>query len=201
MLIGLNGFKGVGKDEVANYYVEHHGYKRLAFADKLKEAVAALFGVPLHWVDEYKDPESRAWVGLFGGEWDELGNRTKRSMDWRLFLQRFGTEMGRGVFGENFWVDQTLDPLLKRKVHVTALSYNTEIVGDYVISDTRFENEAEAVRFYGGKVLEITRPNYVSDGHASEMPLPDKLVDMRILNSGSLDNLYWTAKEALDAIR
>lgn len=37
-IIGITGRKFNGKDTLGEYLVEHHGYKRFAFADALKEA-------------------------------------------------------------------------------------------------------------------------------------------------------------------
>jgi len=189
LLIGLKGYKGVGKDTVADYYVERYDFVKVAFADKMKEAVANLFGIPIHWVDEYKNPELHAWVGLSGGDADELGSRIKRSMDWREFLQRFGTEMGRNTFGQNFWVKQLL-----YSERVLSLEH-------VVISDCRFANEAQAIRQAGGKIMEIVRPGYESDGHPSEQPLPTELIDFRIQNSGDLHHLLASAKTVLEKIR
>jgi 50S ribosomal subunit-associated GTPase HflX len=42
MIIGLSGYAQVGKDTVANILVQHHGYKRVAFADKIRECLFAL---------------------------------------------------------------------------------------------------------------------------------------------------------------
>ncbi len=41
-VIGLTGAKRSGKDTVANYLVEHHGFVRLAFADTLKDVLTAM---------------------------------------------------------------------------------------------------------------------------------------------------------------
>lgn len=41
-LIGLSGFAGAGKDEVAKVLVERHGFTRVAFADPLKDVARAL---------------------------------------------------------------------------------------------------------------------------------------------------------------
>ena len=42
-LIGVSGYADSGKDSVAHYLIEQHGYHRVAFSDRLKGFVYALF--------------------------------------------------------------------------------------------------------------------------------------------------------------
>ena len=42
VIIGLSGYAQSGKDTVANILVQHYGYKRVAFADKIRECLFAL---------------------------------------------------------------------------------------------------------------------------------------------------------------
>ena len=60
-----------------------------------------------------------------------------------------------------------------------------------VISDCRFNNEAEAVLAAGGIVIEVTRAdiNEVA-AHSSENGISSKLVTFRIDNNGTLQDLY-----------
>jgi hypothetical protein len=56
------------------------------------------------------------------------------------------------------------------------------------VTDVRFENEAERIHLLGGENWWIDRPFDVeADDHASEVKLPDELIDVRIDNSGTLD--------------
>lgn len=45
MLIGLIGAPNAGKDVIAEYFVKHKGFKKLAFADKVKEGYFAETGI------------------------------------------------------------------------------------------------------------------------------------------------------------
>lgn len=52
MLVGLVGRAGAGKDTVAEVLVARHGFRRMAFADKLKEILSDAFDVPIeHFSD------------------------------------------------------------------------------------------------------------------------------------------------------
>jgi len=49
IVVAVSGWKGSGKDTVAEYLVKEHGYFRLAFADILKEMVAEQYNIPVDW--------------------------------------------------------------------------------------------------------------------------------------------------------
>jgi hypothetical protein len=181
MILGLNGLKGSGKDTVAAYLIKEYQFERRAFADPLKKSVAALFDIPFHLVDNFKnDPYMK--VSLDSDKSPALHQKT---LTFREFLQRYGTEAHRGVFGEDFWLDHTLPKdgfYSGRKI---------------VITDCRFDNEAHRIHKCGGNVIEIRRPALnKSDTHESEQPLSPKLVDAILNNDKDLDHLY-AATEAV----
>jgi hypothetical protein len=93
----------------------------------------------------------------------------------RRLLQVFGTEVGRDMFGTNFWVDLTLNSVKEDRV---------------VISDVRFKNEADAIRSIGGQVWRINRNGVgpVTD-HASEVDLDLYDFDFIIDNDYSVVDL------------
>lgn len=171
MIIGFHGVKGSGKDTAAQYLIDNYGFKKRAFADKLKEAVANLFGIPLQEVDEFKTFEYYVQVepGVTG-------------LSWRKFLQRFGTEMGRNTFGKDFWVDQWEDSLYQ------IADFPNDV--NIVVTDVRFQNECHTIQRLGGVVFRITRPGHEPDGHASEKRLPDILLDGEISNDSTIEDLH-----------
>lgn len=61
MLIGVVGFAGSGKGTVADILVRDHGFKKLSFADALKDAVATIFGWERHLLEGDTD-ESREFA-------------------------------------------------------------------------------------------------------------------------------------------
>ena len=60
MIIGICGLIGSGKGTVADFLVEQQGFKKLSFADKLKDGVASVFGWDREML-EGNNPDSRAW--------------------------------------------------------------------------------------------------------------------------------------------
>ena len=47
LVIGLSGWKGSGKDMVADFLVKEYNFQRLSFADPLKVMASKEYGIPL----------------------------------------------------------------------------------------------------------------------------------------------------------
>jgi hypothetical protein len=166
--IGLSGWAKSGKDTIANYLVEHHGYKRVSFADPMREALLRL-NPSVPYMGHYM--RLSAVVDFRG--WDDA----KREVpEIRELLQRFGTEVGREMFGENFWVDLAISKIQP---------------GDKIVfADVRYQNEANAVRKLGGSVVRVTRDGVnPANSHHSEHDLNDYEFDLVITNNGSIEDL------------
>jgi len=130
-IIGLCGDKFHGKDTAADALVNLGGFQRLAFADPLKECAAAAFGRPVadfHNV-ALKEKPVPGWP------------------DWthRKILEFLGTE----VFRTNF-------PGIWMKTAISKIKESDR--QRFVITDLRFQDEVDAVRALGGKVIRIVNP-------------------------------------------
>ena len=175
MIIGLGHVAQVGKDTVGKILVEQHGFTRVAFADDVK--AMALDIDPLipvaRWgrTDLVRLSEFVAEVG-----WEEA----KKQHEVRRFLKRLGTE-GIRTRVPDFWVDRAFDQMhLLRRVGV----------GDIVLTDVRFKNEAMAIKDAHGFVIDVRRPGVVAaDDHPSEHELDDWPFDLTLNHSGSLEKL------------
>ncbi len=184
-VIGLAGRKGSGKDTVGQYLVERYGYTRMSFAAPLKDSAAALFGI-----------DAVEWETLKNtGRSDIILRRPDKEsvrLTAREFLQRYGTEAHRDVFGQQFWTDQLIAQLRPGR--------------KYVVTDARFENECRALREVGGRIVVIDRPGTdADDTHASETLPPEAIVDVWLTNDGTIEELqravdsYMHFQEALIA--
>lgn len=170
MIIGLSGYAQVGKDTIANYLVENYGFVKVSFADPIREALYKLD--PKIRIDEVSNASLASAVDHMG--WEEV---KRLSNDARELLQRLGTEVGREMFGKDFWVNQGL---LRAKEHTNV-----------VFADTRFRNEAEAIRANGGQVWRITKPGHGPvNGHPSETALDEYRFEWHVLNDLDQTNLY-----------
>lgn len=167
MIVGLTGLKGSGKDTVAAYLIKEHGFERRAFADPLKKSVAALLDIPYHEIDKWKnDPTMTVEYG------------SGHMLTFREFLQRFGDEASKQVWGDTFWNDLTLP---------TDGYYAGRNI---VITDCRFESDVRRITICGGYVVSVQRPGLSNkDPHRGEANLPPNLVDYQLMNDGDIQSL------------
>jgi hypothetical protein len=172
-LMGFSGAAGAGKDTCVQMLVDQ-GWVRGAFADKMRQAVLALDP----WIGGPELPHPVRLSLLV----DSLGwDKAKRDHpEIRRTLQRFGTEAGRDVFGEDCWVDA----LMKSAWRATG-------PGKLAISDARFPNELAAIRNRGGVLVLVERPELeaLPGAHSSETSLGGETFDVVIANDGSVEDL------------
>jgi len=184
--IGLTGPADAGKDTVFDRMRELGGdrFVRFSVADPLKESIAALLGVSLAHLERMKrDPQASIVLSARVNEQGvtkRLGEPLYRVTDlsMRRFMQRYGTEAHRGVFGEDFWLNHWETEAAWMRWHHDR--------DDVVIVNTsvRFENEARKIRDLGGQVWHVEgRPDANAAGHESENRLPDELIDHVIDNT------------------
>lgn len=184
MLIGLTGAAGAGKDTVAAHLYRRHGYMKLALADPLYAMISAMTGLTVEQLADRAVKEKQiAWVGASP----------------RQLLQTIGTEWGRGTLGDDIWIKN----LFRRIDAYSSAMRNWNDRLGFVVTDVRFENEAEAIRSRGGIIVEVVRPTPLagvaeaSRRHSSEAGIPDDLVDAVIVNDGTLDDLCRRADAAI----
>jgi hypothetical protein len=165
-ILGLAGYARSGKDTAGNALAEL-GWKRIAFADVLREFVYRLN--PLIMSEWGKVTQLKWIIDEYG--WDGY-KRTQWADGVRDMLQVCGTECGRELISPNIWVDATFNRM--------------EPDGKYVISDVRFPNEVRAIEERGGFMLRIARPGVgPANGHKSETMLDNYTFDT-LLNEGDI---------------
>ena len=168
-IIGVTGRAGAGKDTVHRILDEQfadYPVNRLAFADLLKDSAMASLGLKYASAAAFKQSGSiKITIGS-----------TEFEMSGREYLQRYGAEAHREIFGKDFWIDAAFERLQK---------------GVTIVTDVRFDNEATAIRAFGGMVWKIERPGdeIAESGHSSEQGVSDSLVDQFLINDGSIDDL------------
>ena len=188
-LIGLSGFKGAGKDTVCELIAQEcENVVRRAFADKLKVIAGRSLGY------EGEDVEIITAMNLLKNQGyvdSVISSGVGTHLSGRRYLQLFG-QRAREVFGHSFWVDQVLpDPAINVESpvlqHKLFRCFDHAAVG--VVTDVRYPGEAWRVRALGGEVWVVERPDLTSDGHDSERPLDDSLIDGVLINDGSKEDL------------
>lgn len=169
-LIGLAGKARSGKDTAAARLVYSHRFTQTAFADPIRRAVAAMLDMSHGqlFTDQNKDkPISPEWP---------------QHITPRFLMQTLGTEWGRNIVTSDLWL------------RVVQRYWETSYAQNIVVSDVRFDNEAQWIRSVpGGVVWHIWRhvPDTVhNSGHQSEAGVGVLSGDVVIDNNGSIHNLY-----------
>jgi hypothetical protein len=155
-IIVLTGPKRCGKDTWAKYLVDFCGYKKLAFADTLRETVSMLYDIPL---SEFQDDDLK----------EKHHANLPRDDSRREALKQIGTE-GLRNYDPDIWVN-----CAKRKLE----RYDDENI---VITDARFPNEMKMLGELGANIYYLVRHqaevilyNSIGDGsiHESESYMPE----------------------------
>lgn len=172
VVILLGHKAGVGKDTLGQHLIEKEGFKRLAFADKLKDVVADLYGFTNEQM--YTDAGKNTVDERYG-------------LTPRVVLQDFGQEQ-RARFPD-IWADYVF-----RQIELLSST-------NFVITDFRFPNEFTVAERYASKgnmtvvPIKITRPGRGSDFAGAQNISETALDDFQnwsffINNDGSIDELY-----------
>lgn len=162
-LIGISGKMGSGKDTLSliiNYIADNFApesiadweqpvgeftYKNKKYSEKLKYMVCFLIGCTRSDLEdrEFKETE-------LGEEWNGL---TPRKL-----MQLLGTEAGRQIIHPNIWVNALFADYKSGYVEQGVGWIETE--DDYpnwIITDVRFPNEAQAIKDRGGIMIRVNR--------------------------------------------
>lgn len=143
MIIGLSGLAGSGKDTIANFFAEKHGFVRESFADALKDATSAIFSWPRELL-EGDTNESRKWREEVDPYWSA---KFGYAITPRTMLQQFGTNICREHLNDDIWINCT-----EKKIQS-----NQKNRLDTIITDVRFPNEVKMIRNAGGRVFCVKR--------------------------------------------
>jgi hypothetical protein len=112
-------------------------------------------------------------------------NVLRVDMSVREFLQKLGTEGLRNGLHPNTWVNALMSEYTKRS--------------RWVITDTRFPNEMEAVTQQKGITIRVRKKNGKPvNKHSSENSLDGYMFDYEIDNSGTIEDLVVSVKYILE---
>lgn len=175
----------MGKATAAQVLLEELGFQRIAFADPIKKALLALD--PLVPGPEGESQIMRLSEYSEARSWSEV----KEYPEVRRLMQILGTEVGRNVLDPDLWVR-----LAKRKLE------STLSVGDVVVTDVRFPNEARLIRGYGGILVRIERPGFGPvNEHVSDRASERWAYDHRVDNDGEISSLHGKVRQLVAELR
>jgi hypothetical protein len=182
-IIGITGKKQHGKDTMGDYLVKNYGYKRLAFADAIKEVVKNSFGFTEEQLNgSLKDTVDDFW-----------------KVKPRQVFQFVGTELFRNKMSElipevesNIWVIIIYKKILDEWI--------VNPTAKFVITDLRFPNELNLINSLNGFTVRIDNPNVLSNlesNHESETNIDGLMVQSTIVNDGSIVDFYKSIDQLL----
>jgi hypothetical protein len=174
MIIGVCGFIGSGKDTVADYLTNFHGFRRESFAGSLKDAVSMVFGWDRTML-EGRTKSAREWREQVDPWWAQRLNMPNLTPRW--VLQYWGTEVCRKAFHDDIWIAALENKLRNSK-------------DDIVISDCRFPNEIKSIWDAGGIVVRVVRG-----------PEPEWYQDAINFNEGDRNMSWATSRSRLESLK
>lgn len=137
----------------------------------------------------------------------------------RTLMQQIGTEAIRNVIHQDAWVNALMSKYTDNTEYkydaITTKGNFTKFKPNWIVTDVRFPNEADAIRTRRGIIIRVNRNDYifnkegeriiptkeyqnvmVSD-HSSETALDDYTFDYVIDNDGSIEDLITKVKSIL----
>jgi hypothetical protein len=130
-LVGLIGRKGSGKDTAAAVLLDE-GYVNVKFAGALKDMIRCVLA--------YQGVDADTIERMIEGDLKEVPTEYLAGKTPRYAMQTLGTEWGRKLIDEGFWVGATM-----RRVK-TLLGIGHRVV----VTDVRFPNEDDEIVDAGG---------------------------------------------------
>jgi len=178
VLIGLVGSKYSGKSTVASHLVTHYNFVELAFATPLKSVCMEVFGFTRNQV--YGSMSHKETVDPYWG------------ISPRQALQDVGT-LFRDLYKVKPQYQQVWIRSLERSLCKLDSTWNV------VISDVRYQDEANMIKKRGGVLIGIYRSNLLNtDQHESENQ--DIKVNIVIRNDGTIEDLKHKVDEVISKL-
>lgn len=226
-IVALSGWKGSGKDLVAEYLVEKYGFTRIAFADPLKDTVSQQFNLERKSIDNRfqkeealldlpvspKDAFSLNLSNFLLGEF-VFADGSKPTPEQMGAYLTFGGLVDsvrfQEDFGQLYWTRRALC-ILEGSSKRTADSEfwikravsNMSEGGRYVISDARFKNEMLTLAKLVPNALTIVRIERFESSTSndpSERDLDNYPFPFTINNKASLNTTVDEVKKQVDFI-
>lgn len=202
MILSISGLAGSGKDTVGEMLIKDHGFKRISFADPLKEITAKAFNLDLSYFHDVKKKDAplpevivfdEHYAANLAFEFNALGYSSVTPQVFseyygiefntpREILLKVGTEMGRECVSSTVWIDLAIKKVKDTEGHV-------------LITDARFQNERDQLKAIGAVKVFVDRPEVTAKfdrtkAHKSELEQLEDKYDVEISNNSTIASLY-----------
>lgn len=181
-LIGIGGKLRSGKDTIADHLVLDYDWIKMGMSEPLLDASLILnpwirIDNPNEWYTENEFVKLSDLIESAGY------TKAKEQEEYRVLLQKLGTEVGRHMIGENTWVD-----IAARDI-IAHLGEGRDVI----ITGIRYQNELDMIRRLGGEAWWVERPGLKTieaSAHSSENGVVATDFDLMLMNVGTLTQLY-----------
>jgi hypothetical protein len=182
-------FSTYGKNRYNDYTLWYESdYQIKKWAGPLRKVASILLGMDEQYLYTKEFKES-----ILPDYWDQHIEHISIPTSGRQFLQLLGTDAIRMGLHTDAWINALMAEYKSPKMS----KYNPS---KWVVSDTRFENELQAIKDRNGICIKIVRPSLVStDSHSSETSL-DHITDWDhvIINDGTIEDLIGKVRAILE---
>lgn len=208
MIIGINGYSGSGKDTIGIIiqYLNCRNVGNLSIEDVISDYKAYEW-----WLEEQSTWEIRKFAGKLKDIAGHLTNidvekfedqefkKTDLDAEWgmtvRDFLQKLGTDALRDGLHPNVWVNALMADYECVPADRAPDGWDCD---NWIITDTRFPNEAEAIKSKGGIIIRVDRPGVKPiNPHPSEIALDNWNFDYKVVNISDIYSLKQTVEQVL----
>lgn len=212
MKLALTGLAGSGKDTVADIIREFHPeLTAAAFADPLKEFLEALFE-NLSRDHFYTDLKEVYYTAVITKESEAAALEIFRKYyckyaKFGITLELLAHHLQNKVAkcGDNYSIIGTSPRELMQIVGTDCLRHQDKNIHikvrmqhpPNIITDVRFQNEAEAAQLNGYTVIRILGRASGTRSHSSELGVPEYLIDTTIVNNETIPVLRRKVKEII----
>ena len=183
VLIGLIGEAGSGKDTSADYLKNKYPITLYALGNPIKEITRHMFLFSDEQLyGKLKNVVDERWGVTPRETWQVIGTNIMQFQIYGLLPHLINTVPVREFWIHHFkmWYKQLLESDSKNE--------------NVIVTDIRFQHEADTIKQLGGYLIKIERPTLDKSDelykHCSETAISTMESDIYIMNDGSLEELF-----------
>lgn len=172
-IVAILGHIGSGKDTAAKFFIDTASFRKISFADSLKDALASIF-LWDRFLLEGTTAESRNWRNKKDVYWS---NVLGFEVTPRKMMQQVGTDLFRNHFSPQIWVHSLSLKIQKSEQNI-------------VVADVRFAEEYNILQSLGATFIRVNRTAPTWEHIALDALSGDELA-LQQLNAQNIHESEW----------